>query len=133
ELQRGIVDTQRQLDEDAQRLDALKTDVRTADADVAELREQADKHEAAIREARKALEAAQVELGELEVSRATQESHLAHLAESCQETLEMSLDAVVAEIAAAGGDGLKAGATDPTGSADLQVGQAEEDEEAEEG
>jgi chromosome segregation protein len=99
-LTQAIVGAERQLDADAATLDSLRADVRTAEEAVAELRQQADTHEAAIREARKAREAAQAELGELEILRATQESNLKYLAESCQETLEMSLDAVLAEVQA---------------------------------
>jgi chromosome segregation protein len=99
-LRKLVADTERALDAEASRLETLRADVRTAEEGVAELRQQADRHEVAIREARKSLEAAQAELSNLEISRATQETNLRHLAESCQETLEMSLDDVVAEMAA---------------------------------
>ena len=56
---------------------------------------------AATREARKALEAIHTEVSELEVARATEESHLAHLAQSCVDTLQQTLDEVVAEVQAA--------------------------------
>jgi chromosome segregation protein len=59
-------------------------------------------------------------LGELEILRATQESNLKYLAESCQETLEMSLDAVLAEVQAQSPGGHIAG-------------EAEVEEESEEG
>ena len=131
QLKQAIVDARRQLDDDAGRLDLLRADVRSAEEAVAELRRQADTHEAAIREARKALEAAQAELGELEIARVTQESHLQHLAESCQETLEMSLDAVVSEMAAAA-----TAATDDTAASVRRAGPfgpAEGEEESEDG
>jgi chromosome segregation protein len=127
DLKQAIAETERQLDGDAQRLDALRAGVRSAEEAVAELREQADRHEAAIREARRALEAAHAELSELEISRATEESHLKHLAESCQETLEMSLDAVVAEMAA--GEFDRFGSAAPSGPAGVE----EASEESEEG
>jgi chromosome segregation protein len=129
DLRLAIAETERQLAGDAQRLDSLRADVRGAEDAVAELRGQADRYEAAIRDARRALEAAQAELGELEILRATQESHLEHLGESCQETLEMSLDAVVAEMAAGDVDVQRAGALGP---ADPAPGPAEGEEEAEE-
>ncbi|RPI49687.1 MAG: chromosome segregation protein SMC, partial [Acidobacteria bacterium] len=50
------------------------------------------------RDARKALETIHSELSELEVARATQESHLAHLAQSCVDSLQLTLDEVVAEV-----------------------------------
>ena len=100
ELRRLVAETERALDAEALRLETLRADVRTAEEAVAELRQQADRYETAIRDARKSLEAAQAELGNLEIARATQETNLRHLAESCQETLEMSLDDVLAEMAA---------------------------------
>jgi chromosome segregation protein len=125
DLKQAIAETERQLDGDAQRLDSLRADVRGAEDAVAELREQADRHEAAIREARRALETVQSELSELEISRATQQSHLEHLAESCQETLEMSLDALVAEMAA-GGVGM--GPAGPVGAVEDEEESGESDE-----
>ncbi len=123
DLKRAIADATRMLDAEAATLDGLRADVRTAEEAVADLRQQADRYEAAIREARKALDAAQAELSELEISRATQESHLAHLAASCIETLDMSLDNVMAEMAAADADS----SVRRAGS----VGPAEAEEEAE--
>ena len=67
---------------------------------MSDLRQQADRIESATREARKALEAIHAEVGELEVARATEESHLAHLAQSCVDTLQLTLDEVVAEVQA---------------------------------
>ena len=41
-------------------------------------------------------------MSELDVARATEESRLAHLAQSCVDTLQQTLDEVVAEVQAAG-------------------------------
>ena len=68
------------LDGDGVRLETLRADVRGAEEAVTELRDEADRFEAAIREARKRLEGAHQEVAELEVSRATAQSSLAHLA-----------------------------------------------------
>ena len=98
-----------------------------------ELRQQADSIEKRTRDVRKALEAVHTELSELEVSRATEESHLTHLAQSCVDTLQLTLDEVVAEIQQASpvpGDAAIDGALR---SADLQVGPDDESDEAEEG
>jgi chromosome segregation protein len=107
---KGLVDeTLHMLDADGVRLEALRSDVRTAEETLTDLRQQADRIEASAREARKELEAVHAELSELEVLRATEESHLAHLAQSCVETLQMSLDEVVAERHQAADAGFEAG------------------------
>lgn len=128
-LRKAVADALHLLDEDGLRLETLRADVRSAEEAVTDLRQQADRHESAIREARKSLEAAQAELGELEVSRATEESHLTHLATSCVDTLQLTLDEVVAEMQSQG--------SDSTRSADLQVGPAtaghDREDESEEG
>jgi chromosome segregation protein len=102
-LKRLVEETIQMLDRDGERLESLRGDVRTAEDGVSDLRQQADRIEAATREARKTLEAIHTDLSDLEVSRATQESHLAHLAQSCVDALQQTLDEVVAEVQAAAG------------------------------
>ncbi len=97
-LRQLVRETTLLLDADGRRLESLRADVRTAEESVNELRREADRYEAAIREARKALDAAHEQVSDLDISRATAESHLTHLAESCVETLQMTLDNVAAEI-----------------------------------
>jgi chromosome segregation protein len=117
------------LDAAGASLETLRASVRTAEDELADLRQQADRIEVAAREARKALEGIHGELSELEVSRATEESRLAHLAQSCLDTLQMSLDDVVAE--------RRAQAQGTAGSeraADIQaVSSIEQDEDSDEG
>ena len=129
-LKRLVEETLQMLDRDGERLETLRGHVRTAEESVTDLRQQADRIESATREARKTLEGIHTEIAELDVARATEESRLAHLAQSCVDTLQQTLDEVVAEVQAAAAD--SAGR-----SADLQVGpvadeEADEDE-AEEG
>ena len=100
-LQRLVEETIQMLDRDGERLEALRSDVRSAEESVTGLRAEADRIEGATRTARKKLEAIHTELSELDVARATEESHLAHLAQSCLDTLQQSLDEVVAEVDAA--------------------------------
>ena len=83
------------LDRDGERLETLRGAVRDAEASLIDLRQQADRLEASTRESRKLLESIQAELSDLEVNRATEESHLSHLAQSCIDTLQMTLDEVV--------------------------------------
>jgi chromosome segregation protein len=96
-LKKLVDETVRMVDHDASRLEALRGDVRAAEEELTGLRQQADRFEAATRDARKALETVHAELSDLGVARATEESHLAHLAQSCLDTLQMTLDDVVAE------------------------------------
>ncbi|MEO5740647.1 MAG: chromosome segregation protein SMC, partial [Vicinamibacterales bacterium] len=142
-LKRLVDETVRMLDRDGERLEALRADVRTAEESVSDLRGQADRIETETREARKTLEGIHGDVSELEVARATEESRLAHLAQSCIDTLQQTLDEVVTEVQAAA-------AADPDGaarSADLPPsheatadrhslgdgGQAGDEDEAEEG
>jgi len=102
-LRKLVEETVQMLDREAARLEILRADVRAAEDTVTDLRQQADRIESATRAARRSLEAIHAELSELEVARATEESGLAHLAQSCVDTLQQTLDEVVAEVQAAAG------------------------------
>jgi chromosome segregation protein len=65
---------------------------------VSELRIRTDQHEAAIKEARGALEAIRATVADLAVLRATAESDLSHLAASCLAAVQATLDEVVVEV-----------------------------------
>jgi chromosome segregation protein len=107
-LREAITASERQLDEDLRTFDDLREQVRTADEASQELRGRFDAQEARIREARKGLEVVRDEASHLEVQRATAESDLGHLATSCVETVQLSLDEVAAEVAQMEQDGLLA-------------------------
>jgi chromosome segregation protein len=100
-LKKLVEETLEMLDRDGERLEALRADVRVAEETVTELRQHADRLESGTRAARKTLEGIHAQLSELEVARATEESGLAHLAQSCVDTLQLTLDEVVAEVQAA--------------------------------
>jgi chromosome segregation protein len=100
-LRADIVENQRSLDKSAERLEGLRAIVRDVEDKVGQLRQEADGYEAAIRDARKALEQVHAEVGELEVAKATAQSRLGHLASSCLDTLQQTLDDVLAEMEAA--------------------------------
>jgi chromosome segregation protein len=100
-LARLLEETIQMLDREGVRLDTLRSEVRSAEESVTELREQTDQIESATRQARKALDAIHTEVSELEVARATEESRLSHLAQSCVDTLQLTLDEVVAEVKSA--------------------------------
>jgi chromosome segregation protein len=62
------------------------------------VRVRVDAHESAIRDARQQLEQIRAQAGELDIARATAESDLAHLAQLAVETLQASLEDVLAEV-----------------------------------
>jgi chromosome segregation protein len=70
----------------------------SADETVARLRVGTDQHEAAIKDARGSLDAIRAVVSELDVARATAEADLSHLAHTCEDAVNASLDDVVAEV-----------------------------------
>jgi len=99
ELEAGIVSAERRLDDDVRAFEALKEQVRLADAACAGLHERFDAQDEEIREARRVLDTIRAELGKLEIARATAEGDLAHLAGTCLEHVQAPLDEVAAEVA----------------------------------
>jgi chromosome segregation protein len=110
QLRASIASSERELDEGLRTFDELKDQVRVADDTSQELRGRFDEQELRIREARRALESVREEAGQLEVQRATAESDLSHLAASCLEATQASLDDVAAEVARMEADGILASA-----------------------
>ncbi len=98
ELHNRIEQSERQLDEDLRTFDDLRDQVRAADEASQALRSEFEAQETTIREARKALEAIRSDASQLEVERATAESDLAHLASTCIDTVQATLDDVAAEV-----------------------------------
>jgi chromosome segregation protein len=98
ELRAAIVAGDAQLDADVQTLDALRMDVQHADDSVSALRIATDEHEASLKVARGSLESIRSLVAELDVARATAESDLAHLATSCLDTVQATLDEVRVEV-----------------------------------
>jgi chromosome segregation protein len=94
----SIVDGERVLDEDVLTLTARRDELRGADEGAATLRTAVDAQDAVIRDARTVLETIRSEATDLEVSRATAESDLTHLAQTCNEAVQSSLDEVLAEV-----------------------------------
>src|SRR5207253_381313 len=84
---------------DVRALDALGLDLRAADERVSALRVGSEEQESALKIARGEMETIRGAVAELDVLRATVESDLAHLAASCVDTVQASLDDVVAEVA----------------------------------
>ena len=104
----AIASSETKLDAGLRTFDDLRDRVRTADDASQTLRAGFEEQEGRIREARRSLESVRAEAGQLEVTRATAESDLSHLASSCLESVQASLDEVAAEVAALERDGLLA-------------------------
>ncbi len=97
-LRVSLAEGRRLLDEDLKALDEQRDQVRRADEAVGERRVQADDQEGGIRAARRALDGVRATIGEIEVQHAKAENDLAHLAETCRETLQAEIDQVLIEV-----------------------------------
>jgi chromosome segregation protein len=97
-LLEAVAEAERRLDDDVQTLDTLRNEVQTADAAAHELREQVDAQDTVIHKARTILDGIRTEVGQFDVARASAESDLAHLAQMCLDTVQESLDAVLADV-----------------------------------
>jgi chromosome segregation protein len=86
------------LDGDIQALSELRGDVAAADEAVESLRARADAFEASIKDARAAHDAVRAVVAELDVARATAEADLSHLAHTCEDAVNTSIEQVVAEV-----------------------------------
>ena len=124
ELAAAIVAGAAELDGSVRALDSLRMEVQRVDDGVSTLRAGADVRDAALKSERGSLEALRRMVAELDVVRATAESDLSHLAASCAESVQATLDDVIAEV-----DALeRAGSLTP----DVRAIEAEEpDEESE--
>jgi chromosome segregation protein len=94
----AIDEGERALDEQIRSLDALRDDLQAADAAAGELRVKVDAQDVVIRDARRVLEEIRAQAGELEVARATAESDLTHLAQTCVDAVQATLDEVLADV-----------------------------------
>ena len=98
ELRNGVVEAERALDAGLRVFDELRDRVKTADDASAALREQFNGQEVHIREARRVVEAVRAEAAQFDVARATAEADLTHLAATCVETVQATLDEVAVEV-----------------------------------
>ena len=97
-LLQAIAAGDRRLDDDIRALDALRDTLRVADEMATALRLNVDAQDVVIRDARHVLEAIRGAAGELEVARVKAEGDLSHLAQTCGDTVQMSLDAVLGDV-----------------------------------
>jgi chromosome segregation protein len=122
----AVEESVKTLDADILSLDDMRQQLRTADDAAAVVRTRVEAQDTVIRDARRALEEIRAGASELEVGRATAESDLAHLAQSCVDGVQASLDDVLAEVEQMEA----AGETTPDAAA---IAAEEPDPEAEEG
>jgi chromosome segregation protein len=94
----AIEEGEQALDAQVRTLDALREDLRIADEAATELRITVDAQDVVIRDARRVLEEIRAEAGALEVARATAESDLTHLAQTCVDGVQATLDDVLADV-----------------------------------
>ena len=127
-LRQAIEDGKRQLDLDLQDLERLRGEIRDADERLTGLRQESDAEEIAIRVSRQSLDALRAEVAELDLARATGESDLAHLASTCVDAVQATLDQVLAEVEEAEREGQAAPGTamveepeDETGEEETEV------------
>ncbi len=101
-----VAGSKQQLDADITGLTDLRVAVQTADEQVLTLRAGLESREGEVREARTHQEEMRSHVAELDVARATAESDLGHLEESCHDTLQMSLAEVATRMTELEAEGL---------------------------
>jgi len=94
----AVAENQRAMDDEVRALDGMRDQMRQADERAARLRGVAEQQEEVIRDARRALDAVRALGAELDVTRATAEADLTHLAQKCLDTVAAGLDEVCAEV-----------------------------------
>ena len=108
EVRAAMAETTRLLDADSTALEELRAAVRAADEQLADLRGQVDSRESEIRDARRVCDQIRTTVNDLAVASATAEADLAHLATSCLEALQCSLEETLRDAETLDGDGLAA-------------------------
>ena len=98
-LLEAAVEGQRLMDDGVRALEALRDEVLRADDESLVLKAATERQEQTIRDARRALDAVRALAAELDVSRATAEADLAHLAQQSLDAVQADLDTVAAEVA----------------------------------
>ncbi len=105
QLKASIEESERQLHEDRLALDHLGELVLGAEARIAILRRDCDDVETRLRTERTTLDEMRTQVSALDVARATTDTDISHLAESCAQTLQMTLENVAATVAQMERDG----------------------------
>jgi chromosome segregation protein len=108
DLEQTVAQSEARLDAGIRTFDEQKEAVREAEERSQAIRASFDEQDGRIREARRSLDAVRAEASQLDVARATAEADLTHLAASCIETVQASLDEVAAEVETLEREGLLA-------------------------
>ena len=98
----------RLMDESIHALDDLREEMLKADDETLVLKAATDRQEQSIRDARRALDAVRALAAELDVSRATGEAELTHLAQQSLDAVQADLDTVATEVAEMEAQGIHA-------------------------
>ncbi|MGE0814347.1 MAG: chromosome segregation protein SMC [Vicinamibacterales bacterium] len=98
-LSAASVEGQRLLDEAIKALDDLREEMLKADDETLVLKAATERQEQSIRDARRALDAVRALAAELDVSRATAEADLSHLAQQSLDAVQADLDTIAEEVA----------------------------------
>jgi chromosome segregation protein len=99
-LRQSVTTSEAQFDADVRTLESLRREVEASEELVTRLRLMAEEHESRIKAARGTLEEIRAGVAELDIQRATAESDLSHLAQTCVDSVQTTLDAVLVEVAA---------------------------------
>jgi chromosome segregation protein len=94
----AVAEGQRLMDADVEALEAMRSTMRDADDRALGLKTASELQETTIRDARRALDAVRALAAELDVTRATAEAELTHLAQQCLDAVNLPLDDVRAEV-----------------------------------
>ena len=105
ELRAAVTMADAALTDALHELETLRAAVQEADDTVSTLRISADAYDASIRVERHTLEAIRTEVSESDVARATAEADLSHLAATCAEAVQATLEEVLVEVEALERDG----------------------------
>lgn len=104
-LLQEVAEGQRLMDGDVRTLETLQQAMHQADETAVALKATTERQEDAIRDARRAVDAVRAQVAELDVTRATAESDLGHLAQQAVDSVNATLDEIreqVAQMEAAG-------------------------------
>jgi chromosome segregation protein len=94
----AVADAERQMDEDVLALEGQRVSMREADDAALALKSATEQQEESIRDARRALDAVRGLTAQLDVTRATAEADLTHLAQQCLDAVSVPLDDVRTEV-----------------------------------
>ena len=97
-LLQAIAEGERTLDGDIRALESMREELRLVDETATALRLKVDAQDVVIRDARHAVDAIRAEAATCELARATAQSDLSHLAQTCADAAQATLDEVLAEV-----------------------------------